>query len=128
VSSFVLDASALVALLNGEPGASRVAFAVAQGAAIGAINLAEVVTRFSHAGQSEPAIRAHIEPLDLEIVDFDEDLAYRTGMLRPVTRAAGLSLGDRACLALAGRLGLPALTTDRPWASLAVGVTIELIR
>jgi PIN domain nuclease of toxin-antitoxin system len=128
VSNIVLDASAAVALLNDESGAARVAAAVAQGAAIAAVNLAEAVTRFNHAGQSEAAIRAHIEPLDLEVIDFDDDLSYRTGMLRPATRAAGHSLGDRACLALADRLGLPALTTDRPWTTVPVGVTVEVIR
>lgn len=124
----VLDASAVLALINGELGAAVVRGAIAAGAALGAVNLAEVVTDLSHRGQSERDIRMQIEGFTLRIVPFDEDLAIRAGMLRPLTRAAGLSLGDRACLALAERLAVPVLTADRAWSSLPLPLDIQVIR
>lgn len=66
--------------------------------------------------------------MGLEIVAFDAELAYHAGHLRGLTKAVGLSLGDRACLALAQHLGLPALTDDRSWADLPLGVAIQVIR
>jgi ribonuclease VapC len=124
----VLDASALLALLNGEPGSEQVASVIADGAAISAINLAEVVTKLSEIGIPEALIHDALDLLGLEIVDFDVEQAYQVGFLRPLTRHAGLSLGDRACLALAKQLGLPALTTDRAWEGLDIGVTVQMIR
>ncbi len=67
-------------------------------------------------------------PLELDVVDFDIKHAYRAGMLRPLTRHAGLSLGDRTCLALALQLNLPALTTDRAWEDILLNVTVQVIR
>jgi ribonuclease VapC len=99
VSSYVLDASALLALLNNEPGSARV-----------------------------KEIRFYLDALGLTIVNFDRALAYECGFLLPLTKAGGLSLGDRACLALAASLGVPALTCDRVWATLNLGVQVELLR
>ena len=73
-------------------------------------------------------VRAILEPLRLNIVDFDQGLAYATAGLRRPTRHLGLSLGDRACLATALMLGVPAVTADRSWASLELGVDIKVIR
>ena len=123
----VLDASALLALLNGEPGAEEVA-AVLHEAAISTVNLSEVVAKLAEAGMPEPAIREAFQMLPLEVVPFDMEQAYEAGVLRPATRVAGLSLGDRSCLALAKRLGLPALTTDRTWEQLSVGAEVRAIR
>ena len=67
-------------------------------------------------------------PISLNIIDFDVHLAYQVGSLRPLTKGAGLSLGDRACLALAQRLGLPALTTDRAGKDLSLGIEVRVIR
>jgi len=124
----VLDASALLALLNGESGSEQVASVIANGAAISTINLAEVVTKLSEIGMPEALIHDALDLLGIEIVDFDFELAYQVGLLRPLTRHAGLSLGDRACLALAKHLDLPALTTDRVWESLDIGVAVQMIR
>ncbi len=66
--------------------------------------------------------------LELTIVDFNTELAYQAGLLSPLTKGAGLSLGDRACLALAQRLGLPALTADRAWKDLSLGIEVQVIR
>ena len=125
----VLDASALLALLLGEQGGENVR-AVLADAAITAVNLSEVVAHFARNGADETDIRLVLNPLPLERVPFDESLAFATGLLLPTTRPAGLSFGDRACLALASRLGVRALTADRSWQNVAkaVGVEIELIR
>jgi PIN domain nuclease of toxin-antitoxin system len=128
MSSAVLDASAVLALLHREPGGEQVGAAVALGATISTVNLAEVIGRLADAGVPEETITAALEPLGLEVVAFDEPLALQTGLLRPVTRAAGLSLGDRACLSLARSLGLPALTGDRRWVGAVTGVDVQLIR
>lgn len=122
MSEAVLDASAPLALLQGEPGAERVAAALPR-AAISGVNLSEVVAKLT-----DEAIRASLAGLDLDVRPFDEDLAYDAGELRPATRARGLSLADRACLALARRLDAKALTADRAWLGLEVGVVIEAIR
>jgi len=123
----VLDASALLALLNAEPGADMVAKFI-PGAAISAVNLSEVVGKLCSAGMPEKAIRHALQGLGLEVMPFDEEQAYRAGILRAPTEEKGLSLGDRACLGLAERLDLPALTADRAWNELSVGVTVRIIR
>ncbi len=72
--------------------------------------------------------REALGAMPLTVVPFDEDLAYRAGLLRRVTRAAGLSLGDRACIALAQRTGAPVLTADRAWAALSLPVDMHIVR
>jgi ribonuclease VapC len=101
---------------------------VATGAAISAVNLSEVASRLGLAGMPESLIREALDPLGLDVVPFDQELAYQAAELMTHTRAAGLSLGDRACLALARRLGLPAVTADRAWARLKLDVQIRVIR
>jgi PIN domain nuclease of toxin-antitoxin system len=128
MSRAVLDASALLALLNGEPGQEEVARALAERAVISAVNLAEVVGKLAEAGMPEEAIREALDGLELDVVAFDRGLAYRAGLLRPATRALGFSLGDRACLALAAHGERAALTADRTWEALAIGVPVRLIR
>ena len=127
----VLDASALLALLNREPGAQRVAEALQSGVAMSTVNLAEVVGKLADLGLPEGDIREVLEPLGMGVVDFDAAAAYAVGMLRPATRVAGLSLGDRACLALGQQVGKVVLTADRSWAGLSLGsaaVTVEVLR
>ncbi|HSU06344.1 MAG TPA: type II toxin-antitoxin system VapC family toxin [Acetobacteraceae bacterium] len=125
----VLDASALLALLRAEPG-REVVQKVLAASAIASVNLAEVISHFARHGSAERDIRAVLDPLPISRVPFDDALAYAAGMLIPMTRPAGLSLGDRACLALAQHLGVKALTADRAWQSIAntVGISIEIIR
>jgi ribonuclease VapC len=115
-------------MMLGEPGAVRVRQAIADGAHISAVNVTEIVTRQIDRGVSESDARANVDELEMEVVPFDEELAYRAGLLRSATRSAGLSLGDRACLALAERLGMPALTADRAWGSLQVNIQVDVIR
>ncbi len=123
----VVDASAILALLNSETGADVVAKAI-PGATVSAVNFSEVVAKLGDAGMPEAAIRESLEGLGLDVVDFDFHQAYATGLLRSITRTAGLPTGDRACLALAERLGLPALTADATWAAVGVGIDVRMIR
>lgn len=127
VSKVVLDASALLALLNAEPGSQAVAERLSE-AALGAVSLSEVVAKLSERGIPENVIRSALDGLGLEIIPFDEAMAYRAGLLRRATRPVGLSLGDRACLALAQQLEAPALTTDQSWKTLRIGVKVRAIR
>jgi ribonuclease VapC len=125
----VLDASALLALLLGEQGGDEVGTGLAA-SAMTTVNLGEVVGHFARNGATEADIRLVLDPLPIEWIPFDEDLAFATGLLLPATRKAGLSFGDRACLALAARLGVRALTADRSWLAVAkaVGVEVRAIR
>ncbi len=127
--SVVLDASALIAMLKGEKGAAKVAGAIA-GARVSSINYAEVVSHFVHAGMPAHEVDAMLQPLPMEVVAADRALATLAGRLRSVTAEAGLSLGDRFCLALAQRDGLPAWTSDQSWKKVAdaVGVKVVAIR
>ena len=124
---YVLDASALLALLNRESGADRVA-AVMAGARISAVNLIEVISKLIDKGLDGPTVVAGLSELDIVVVDMDRPQAERAGLLRREPRAIGLSLGDRACLALAQESGSIALTGDRAWAALTLGIEVELIR
>jgi PIN domain nuclease of toxin-antitoxin system len=123
----VLDASALLALINAEPGAQRVE-AVLPDAVMSAVNLSEVVAKLGDIGITEREAWEEAADLVPRIVAFDTDLARRAARLRPKTRALGLSLGDRACLALAELLTTPVLTADRTWRKLDLDIDIRFIR
>jgi PIN domain nuclease of toxin-antitoxin system len=123
----VIDASALLVLLNGEPGADIVAQAL-PGGVMSAVNVSEVVAKLAEFGIPEKAIYQALKPLGLDVVFFSEEQAYLAGLLRPATQNIGVSLGDRACLSLAKMQELTALTADRAWANLSIGVTIKVIR
>ena len=129
----VLDASALLAHLRDEPGADVVAEAIASGAVISTVNLAEVFSRVADRGGDPAKLAAELTQSGLldgaiTVEPFTVADAIETGRLRPLTRDAGLSLGDRACLALARRLDAPALTADTDWQGVAHGVELRLIR
>ncbi len=136
MSSVVLDASALLAFLNAEPGAAVIEAAIASdGAVISVVNWAEVLSKVVEAGAAPEAVRERLERAGVlgaafRIEPLTEEDAATIARLRPLTRAAGLGLGDRACLALAKRLGAPAVTVDRVWASVsaAVGVDVRVAR
>jgi ribonuclease VapC len=98
------------------------------GAAISAVNFSEVVAKLAERGVSESEIHELLDDVGLEVFEFNLALAYDAGLLRPLTRRAGLSLSDRACLALARQVGLSAWTTDRAWSSLQLGISIEVLR
>ena len=127
MSKVVLDASAVLAVLRQEPGADRVMTRIS-GAIISAVNYAEVVTRLASKGSDLAQVLIDLDNLLRDVRAFDQEQAQAAGMLEASTRLFGLSLGDRACLVLANRLGLPVLTADQVWAKLDIGVSIELIR
>ena len=129
MSRAVIDASALLALLLGEPGADRVK-AVLDDGLVSLVNLAEVVTHYAKLGAARADIEALLRPLPIRLVSVDAELSFDAGMLRSITIESGLSLGDRYCLALARREGLPALTAERRWPLIAeaAGVVVEVIR
>jgi len=126
-TEFIMDCSAVLAILFGESGQDRAAAAL-KDARISTVNLAEVVTKLIERGATPSDVEGRLSTLALNIADFDGDLAIQAGLLRTATRHKGLSLGDRACLALAIREGLPVMTTDRAWSDLDLPVEVVLIR
>ncbi|HUP24948.1 MAG TPA: type II toxin-antitoxin system VapC family toxin [Thermoanaerobaculia bacterium] len=125
--SVVWDASALLLLLQREPGWQELAPRL-PGGIMGSINLSEVAAKLMESGGAPVTTREILGSLPIEVHDFTTDLAYRAAEIRLSTRKLGLSLGDRACLALGLGLGLPVLTGDRDWLELDLGVEVELAR
>jgi PIN domain nuclease of toxin-antitoxin system len=126
-ADIVVDASAVIALLVGEP-FTRFDPSRVPNASISAVNLSEVLARLQDIGMSERDAAIAVARLKLRVVAFDEPQARAAARLRFLTRHIGLSFGDRACLALGDRLGCPVVTADRVWASLDVGIAIVVIR
>ena len=126
-AQIVLDSSAVLALALGEPGSGAVED-VLPDAIVSAVNHTEIVTRLIDRGWSGIEIEAFLFGFPYDIRPFDVALARVAAQLRRSTRSAGLSLGDRACLALARDEGLPVLTADRAWLGLQVGVAIRPLR
>jgi PIN domain nuclease of toxin-antitoxin system len=123
----VLDASAVLALLANERGTEQVRAALGS-AVMSAVNLAEVLTKLGDRGVTEAEQRLIRMSLDIEVRSFDEKAAWHASSLRGRTRSHGLSIGDRACLALGVEEGLPVLTADRAWSKLDVGVEVRALR
>jgi len=129
----VLDASALLAYLNDEAGADVVEDALLRGSVISAVNLAEVLSKLAEVGQDPQDVTENLKRRgllggNLVVSPLREDDAVMIARLHRRTKAHGLSLGDRACLGLALRLKVPALTADRAWSRLKVAVKVEPIR
>lgn len=123
----VFDTSAVLALMLDEPGGEMVLQNLT-GGLISTVNVVEVLTRLSDGGMDLDEAESVFSLLGLEQVSFDQQHAIEAGRMRMPTRHRGLSLGDRACLALALREGVPALTADRQWDGVDVGADIRLIR
>jgi len=129
----VLDASALLAYLNDEEGADLVEDALIRGSAISSVNLAEVLSKLSELGKEPDEVTKELQRRGflgriLAIHPLTTEDAVVIANLYKRTKLQSLSLGDRACLALAIRLRVPALTTDRAWSRLKIAVKVELIR
>jgi ribonuclease VapC len=135
LSAFVLDASALLAFLRDEAGAAEVEEALARKGAISAANLAEALSKLAQQGTDSRELVAELEKQGvlgglLEVEPLTAEDAIAIAEMRVPTQERGLGLGDRACLALGRRLGLPVLTADRVWAELvdAIGVQVHPFR
>lgn len=128
-AAWVLDASALLAFLFEEPGGETVEKGL-RSSVISAVNLSEVIAKSAERGADVRHLRKDLADVGLEVAPFDADAAEATAALRLATRSAGLSLGDRACLALAKALQLPAVTADKLWKRkrIAAGISVVVIR
>ena len=124
--SCVIDTSAVFADLNEEAGAAE-ARRWLRDAAISAINLQEVASKAIDKGVPPDVVPSLIEALRLDARALDRELALAAGIMRASTARLGLSHGDRACLALARRLGLPAVTADRAWAEIARKIKVDVV-
>ncbi|MEQ1637718.1 MAG: type II toxin-antitoxin system VapC family toxin [Methylococcales bacterium] len=129
-NAVVLDASALLTLIQNEPGAATVEAAIIQGKAIiSAVNFSEVISKLAEGGMSVTSLESFAVQLPVEVIDFNAAMALEAGLLRLSTRQLGLSLGDRACLATAKALdNLPVMTANRAWGDLKLDLLITLIR
>ncbi len=127
MASAVLDASVLLAHISGEKGSEAVP-QLANGALLSTVNLAEVFAKLLERKFTADEAGETIYGYRFEPVPFDRGLARQAGLLRPITKALGLSLGDRACLALAQRENLPVLTMDRSWTKLNLEIPIQVVR
>ena len=125
--SVVLDSSAVLTVINGEAGAERVE-GVLTGGSISAANFSEVLSKLVDKGRDDGDAVAVLDALPLTVLPMDVAQARRAGLLRRQTRTLGLSLGDRACLALAVETGLPVVTADRAWAQLDLGIQVTVVR
>ena len=123
----VLDASALLALLANEPGADEVE-ELLDGAAMSTVNLSEVLQKSEQHGIDTEGLEFDLEALGVEFHSFDLTQARATADVWARAPRAGLSLGDRACLALAHSLGGAAVTTDRRWSAAKHGTEVRVIR
>ena len=126
-AQFVLDSSALIALLRKEPGWEKVDAALDR-SVICAVNLAETLTKLIRKGGEPRLTERVLRGLELRTLPFDEELAWASRDLCALACTNGVSLADRACLALARHLRLRALTSDAKWKGLVPGVEVELIR
>ena len=120
----VLDTSAVLAFLFGEPGADK-ALDAFDGGAISVVNIAEILIRLARDGVDPVASLSRVERCGLAVEAPTLDDAVAAARLAP---NSGLSLGDRLCIALAHRLQAPVVTSDRTWMQSSLPVTVELIR
>jgi PIN domain nuclease of toxin-antitoxin system len=127
MAEYVLDSSAILADLHGEPGGD-ITRAAMRGSVVSAVNYAEVVTKLIEKGASPPEAEEIAGQLDCAVIEIDQARAVRAGLLHASTRRTGVSLGDRFCLALGQELGWPVLTGDRRWKTLGLDVEVTLIR
>jgi len=123
----MLDSSALIALVRGEPGSDLVQAAL-PASLICAVNLFETMTKLIRQGGEPKLVERYLRGLSLEIVAWDEELAWESRDLCPLAWTHGISLADRACLAAARHYRIPALTSDAVWKELEIGVEVALFR
>lgn len=127
MDKYVLDASALLALINKEAGHELVSDVVAH-SVMSTVNVAEAVTVLQNHGIDNSTARNFIADILGQILPFEEDQAFTAAALNKLTSKFGLSLGDRACLSVAHHLKLPVLSADKLWSKLNIDVVIKMIR
>lgn len=123
----ILDASAVLAMLNDEPGGASVA-AYLMGAGISSVNWSEVIQKLLAKKVTTTGMQEDFQELGLMILPFTTDQAELAATLWTSTQAIGLSLGDRACLALATTLNIPVVTADKAWKALNLTISVQVIR
>jgi ribonuclease VapC len=122
---YILDASAVLALLNNEIGADRVQSVLENATCLmSVVNWSEVARKLVDRGRAVEPVSESLQAVGLEFKDFDYSLAIATALIT----APPLSLGDRACLSLAAEVGAIALSADQIWLKFNIGITVELIR
>lgn len=124
---YMLDASAVLAMMLGEDGGDHVRERLAS-SQISTVNLSEVVSKLQEGGVPDEVITSSLAELDFDVLAFDQSQAVLAGLLRASTRSNGLSLGDRACLSAAESCNAVAVTTDRAWGKLELDIAVEVLR
>ncbi len=125
---YILDSTALIALVGLESGSQRIA-EILENSAVSAVNLAETANKLLEKGFSEAEVRESLAKLKLKVKDWSEEMAYRSAEFTRFNKSHGLSLGDRACLTLAKQLRATAVTSDRAWRRIpSLGVPIMIFR
>ena len=125
MNRYVLDSSALIALINDEPGSDRVKRALS-GSIMSAVNVSEVVAVLIRLSMPHDKIHVLIKNLVHAVIPFNEEQAFIAGYLYTETKVKGLSFGDRACLSLGKVKNMPVLTSDRKWSEVDCGVQVEI--
>lgn len=127
MSAIVFDSSVLIAILRQEPGFD-VGEQSLNEALISTVNLAEVATYLARNSVPPETIKKALDAFPIQVVPFDREQGLIAGFLYPACKSLGLSLGDRACLALAKSMNLPVLTADKAWLELQINISIDSIR
>lgn len=132
-AGFVIDSSALLAWLFGESGKKEVSSALAKGCLINTVNWSEILQKSAQKGIPSSMVYEELHQKEilgtaLNLVDFTESLASASAGLFDATKSHGLSLGDRACLALGQERNIPVLTADKDWKKVDLSIEVLLIR
>jgi ribonuclease VapC len=129
LQGYVLDASAVLALLNQETGADKVEQALLLPATcMNSVQFAEITAKLIMTGIPSAKVQEIMTELAIPIIALNEKIAFESALLMPLAKPFGLSLGDRICLATSLTIGVPALTADKIWLQLKMLVNVELIR
>ena len=127
MTRYVLDSSALLAVVNQEPGAAEV-IKILDYSVVSSVNFCEVIGKLVLNGIAADQAATTLNEMMITIAAFDENIAFIAASISPQTQTYGLSLGDRACLATAQHLDMDVLTADRIWAKLKMPIKIKVIR
>jgi ribonuclease VapC len=125
---YVLDSTALIALVLGEPGFERVQ-GLLERSGVSAVNLTETIHKLVQKGSAQRSVEHLVQGLQLNVIAWSEDLSYQSAEFAVLGKSHGLSLGGRACLTLAKQLKATAVTADQAWTEVpALGVRLLMFR